>query len=312
MPSYTVRLAGPGVREGTQLPGVLLRDLLDVLDLNARGAVRLRLEGRSAAAGQTPRWLLRAARFDVLGLADDFPGLVLAAPLLRESLPEKFAQPTLFADPIAEHSAISLLSEGLEAALGGRPDAESYDDALLKSFERFEDVLDDGVERVEIRNGRPDSPRVIITSEGIRHIEVLQQSIPQPRRGRVAGRLDAIRYSDRAFTLVLAGNRPVRGVLAAGDAEVLAPLFGKIVVVSGLAHFRPSGALARMDAERIEVGAERDMELWSQVPVPLDVPLDIARLRRMQTPRTGIGALVGQWPGDESDEEFFRLVDELS
>ena len=50
MLNYTLLLHG--LRStGEGLPGALLRDLLDAVDRGAKGAVRLRLEGRSSAKG---------------------------------------------------------------------------------------------------------------------------------------------------------------------------------------------------------------------------------------------------------------------
>jgi hypothetical protein len=245
-------------------------------------------------------------------LTHDFAGVRIAAPLLREAIPDRFAQESLFPDPFAEASGISLLAEGLSDAQDGRTDSEAYDDALLRSFESFSAVFDHEVEAIEIRNGRADSAQVKVTPSGLQVVEQLHQATPRPEKVRLAGRLDSIRYSNRAFTMVLAGGRTVRGVLAAGAAEVLAPLFGRIATVTGIAHFRPSGALARVDAEHIEVGSEHDMELWGRVPRPLSTPLDLTAFERPQGPRSGLNAIIGKWPGEESDEEFFQLLEELS
>jgi hypothetical protein len=46
MQLYTIRLFGRGVQDGLRIPGPLVRDLFAALDQNAKGAVRLRLEGR--------------------------------------------------------------------------------------------------------------------------------------------------------------------------------------------------------------------------------------------------------------------------
>jgi hypothetical protein len=73
--------------------------------------------------------------------------------------------------------------------------------------------------------------------------------------------------------------------------------------VSGVAKFRPSRALFRIDADRIEP-ATGDASLWSRAPTPIFRELDGRKLSVPQGPRSGVSAIWGQWPGDESDAEF--------
>ena len=40
--------------------------------------------------------------------------------------------------------------------------------------------------------------------------------------------------------------------------------------------------------------------------------LDRRLLHQPQGPDSGINAIIGRWPGDESDEEIIALLDELS
>jgi hypothetical protein len=50
----------------------------------------------------------------------------------------------------------------------------------------------------------------------------------------------------------------------------------------------------------------------SHVPAPLSRGLDVAALRQPQDLRSGINAVIGRWPGDESDEEVTAALFELS
>jgi hypothetical protein len=40
--------------------------------------------------------------------------------------------------------------------------------------------------------------------------------------------------------------------------------------------------------------------------------LDRRALHKLQGPDSGINAIIGRWPGDESDEEIVALLEELS
>lgn len=312
MLNYTLLLHG--LRStGEGLPGALLRDLLDAVDRGAKGAVRLRLEGRSSAKGGfPPAWVNDAAAFRMTGFHRGTPGVELRIPTLLEALPQKFAQADLFPPVDSTDSALTLMGRSLGEALSGNEESDAYDPPLLRSFEEFREVFRHGVEAVEIRNGRADTPSLTVTPEGIRTVQRLHRQTPRSQRVRIAGKVDAIRHSDRAFTLVLESGEQIRGVLAEGEPEVLAPFFGQVAVVSGVAQFRPSGSLLRVDADLLETGTDQDLELWSETPRPLFGPTDDRDLRRPQGPRSGINALIGSWPGDETDDEIFAMLEEMS
>ncbi|HEU0300522.1 MAG TPA: hypothetical protein VFR37_13725, partial [Longimicrobium sp.] len=250
--------------------------------------------------------------FHMAGFHRGMPGIELRIPSLAEALPQRFAQADLFPPVDPADSALTLMGRSLGEALAGNADSDAYDPPLLRTFEEFREVFRHGVDAVEIRNSRPDRKPLTVTPEGIRLVHRLHRQTPQSRRVRIAGKVDAIRHSDRAFTLLLWSGEQIRGVLADGEPEVLAPFFGKVAVVSGMAQFRPSGSLLRVDAERLEPGGEQDLALWSETPRPLFAAMDARELRRPQGPRSGVKAILGAWPGDETEEEIFALLEDMS
>lgn len=312
MLNYTLLLHGfHGDTDG--LPGALVRDLLTAVDRGAKGAVRLRIEGRSwARGGPPPAWVNEAAAFQMAGFHRGAPGLDLRIRTLAEALPSRFAQEELFPPVDPGDSALTLMHRSLGDALAGEADSDAYDPPLLRSFEEFKEVFRHGVDAVEIRNGRADRPSLTVTPQGIRTVQRLQRQTPPARRVRIAGKVHEIRHSDRAFTLVLQSGEPVRGVLAEGEPELLAPFFGKLAVVSGMAQFRPSGSLLRVDADGVAPGSEPDLALWSEPPRPLFAGLDTQALRKPQGSRSGLNAIIGAWPGEETDDEIFALLEEIS
>lgn len=309
MQPYSLVLHGFESRGGG-LPGALVRDLLDAIDDGAKGAVRLRFEGRSRAKGGfAPAWVNDAAAFQVLGFLPGDAGIELGAPTFLETLPERFAQGDLFRVVEPGDTALTLLGSSLGEAVRGEADSDAFDEPLLATFEEFRRVFRYGVESLEIRNGRPESAPLLVTPEGMRTVHRLKSSTPRPRRVRLAGKLDAIRHSDRAFTLVLESGAQIRGVLIEGEPEDLAGHFGRTTIVSGTAQFRPSGSLLRVEADNLERGTEHDLALWSALPAPLD-PQPENRRSWVPQQRNGLACIVGAWPGDESDEEFFRMLEE--
>lgn len=310
MPEYRIELRGL-TPDGTGLPGHIMRHLLATIDDGNRGAVRLRLEGRSSAKGAAPSWLDSAAAFDVVDLLATVSGIALRAPTLRETLPERFAQAEIFPVVDPDKSAVALLLESLGSALRGEADSDLYDEALLRVFERFGSLFDRGVEAIEISNQRQETA-VYVEPSALETFQHLRRATPEPRRARVAGRLDSIHYSDKAFSLLLESGGRLRGVIADGSPEDLASLFGQEVVVSGLIRYRPSGIVLRIEAERIAAATDDDLSEWSEVPRPLGVSAETLSLRRKQGPRSGLAKIFGQWPGDETDDEINEFLADLS
>jgi hypothetical protein len=75
-------------------------------------------------------------------------------------------------------------------------------------------------------------------------------------------------------------------------------------------------------------GRHRDLAIQGDELAPLRVPADVAadwdageierlvlvrlalpQLRRSQGPRSGISAVIGRWPGDESDEDVLEALE---
>ena len=129
------------------------------------------------------------------------------------------------------------------------------------------------------------------------------------QRVRIAGTLGPIDPADRSFTLQVE-DETLRGSAEGLSFESLQGLVGQTVMVSGIGRFRRSGSLLHIDAEGIEM-AQGDVSFWSRVPRPLlrDEPSVLYKSQRIGEPWT---AILGQWPGTESDEEVLAALEELS
>ena len=269
-------------------------------------SVRLRTEGRSRAPGSTPTWLMKAAAFDV-EFRKGSTQLALVAEPLGDVVPDRFSQLDMF-DPFNPTcTCIDVFVEALDDALNNKPDSDRYDDGLIETFTIFGKVLDHRVKTFELRNGYTRR----IERESVESLKELRRSIPPDQRIRVAGKLDLLKHSNRIFEVELPTGT-VRGVIVRDlDFERIRGLLGQQVVVSGVAKFRPSGRVLRVEADQL-LPASGDTSLWAEVPRPLFTELDVRSLREPQGPRSGVSAIFGQWPGDESDDEFDAAVQSLS
>lgn len=276
-----------------------------------RGALRLRVEGRSTARGSLPAWLGAAADFEVVGIESGSTLFVIEAPTLAEAVPALFRQQTLFEPIDADDSAFGVMEQTLRAAVGGRSDSDLFDQPLLSTFRRFERVLAAGFSSIELTNGNKSAGQVVVDCESVAAIDRMIRTTPAPQRTRMAGTLDTIRHSDRMFTLLMDAGKAVKGLAEGVAAEQLARLFGQHVVVTGTTIFRPSGAVLRIEADAIDP-AGADAAVWERIPTPLFRDLDSSALRQPQGPRSGVNAIIGRWPGDESDDAIAAALRELS
>jgi hypothetical protein len=305
---HAIKLKGPVIRP-ERIPAPLFGDLLGIFVEGAQRALRLRVEGRSTARGTLPAWVRSAAQFDLLLEPPSEPGVfrVESSPL-RQLLPEHLRAGEGPFGLAPDQTAVDLFEEGLEDALAGATDSDTFDKGLVETFSMFARLFEQGVEAIEIVNGRT----IPIDTHGVERVLQLRRQIPEPQAVRIAGTLDTIRHSDRVFSLALESGAVLKGVAERLEPTQMAALFGKQVVVSGLAVFRPSGSVSRIEAEQIQEASTRESSLWSRPPRPLQLPLDVRALRVSQDERSGLNAIYGQWPGDESEEELTAALEGLS
>ncbi len=305
MSQTILHLTGPAAR-GVRVDALLLRELLDTLVDAVQQSVRLRTEGRSRAAGPAPAWLAQAAAFSVEIQAGSTQ-LVLDAKALGDLVPERFAQVDLFQPLDPRMTCIDVFAAALDDALVGKADSDLFDDGLVDTLTRFGKVLEQNVDTFEIRNGRTRS----FNRQSVESLRQLRRSMPADQRVLVAGKLDLLKHSSRMFSLLVSSGE-LRGLIVSDpDFARLGQLLGQHVMVSGIAKFRPSGKVLRIEADRIEL-ATGDTSPWEQAPQPLFAELDLRALRVPQGPKSGVAAIFGQWPGDETDEEFERAMRALS
>lgn len=303
---HNLFVSGPEARPDG-VSGSVLQELLLVAVDGAQRALRLRVEGRSTAPGAIPRWVAAGATFDVVQGRNAQEWRLLGRPL-KEAAPEKFGQPELFEDLDVQKSALDLFEEGLQDAVAGREDSDRFDDGLVQVFYRLANIFTHGIDSVRFVNGQ-DLP---IGPTDVQHIENLRSRTPAPQAVRLAGKIESIRHSDRMFLIELESGEKLRGIADAVDEAEPQAVWGKVAVVVGKAVFRPSGRALRIDAEKIGLAGRRDSEMYGRLPQPILRPLDPRSLRESQGAKSGINALWGKWPGDESESDVQEALRRLS
>ena len=120
-----------------------------------------------------------------------------------------------------------------------------------------------------------------------------------------------IRHSTRSFGLKLEDGSEVRGLVKTREqTEELKQFLGKKLLVLGRAVYRVSGTLLRIEAEGFEAG-EGQPRLFAKVPAAREIRPTIVPIKPASHQHQSVSAFFGTWPGEETDEDFERMLAEL-
>ena len=308
MITHRIKLDGPGAR-GARLSVHVLRVLSELLVETAQRSLRLRVDGRSNLQGKAA-WLDAAVSMDLVGLGEGSTVTYWEAPTLAQAVPDILNQLPLWdGSPRPDQTALSIVQEVLRDAASGNAESDVLDYNILGSVSDFERLFEMGFQSLEMDGASGEPARLTLADTG--RARELQRGAPRPERVVVSGYLDELVGSKRSFSLLLPGGQRVRGLLPEENSHALSALWTRRVVVDGEAHFRPSGGLSVVAATHIqEAGPGADV--WARVPRPR--PRDLTDLRPRATHGAGenpTAGLLGQWPGDETQDELFALLREI-
>jgi len=310
---YKVTLSGSAVRRRGASPAAA-GAVLKVMERSLHGAVEVAFR-RSSGAGRREKWLRQAGDAEFVHVEKAGPremALFFEAPQFGDVAQEFYRQPTLFGgQPAQTDTAFDLLADAAGDVGAREADSERFDIGLLKRFEHYQTaVFDKGIDELVISGHRITKHPCRLTPTFSRKARDLYLQTPMPSRVRVAGRLDLVQASTHAFELLLPGGEKVRAVWRKDDLETLRLLLDKEVVASGMAVYRPSGRLLRIDCDAL--GLQRPGDgFFAVVPSATDGRLDLHSLIREQRKRGGVAAIWGKIATEESDEDFLQAVAEI-
>jgi hypothetical protein len=300
-----------------KLPAHHLGMLLAQLPIAVRGAISMALRNRSTTQGKTPQWLDRAADVRFVGHeANGITTLFFEAPTLGQAAEEIYQQSSLFPElrPASEDTGFDLFGDVLTDVAEQESDSLHFDPALLGRVIRFHKVFQHqspftGIQLIS-RRYTSEHP-ALFTSHTIEAAKCLLGKTPASHRVRIVGNLDGLEASTQRFSVLLDTGQKVIGIFGEEDVQTMHDLWRKRIIVLGTAIYRASGSLLRIDADAVKSG-EGEGAFFSHLPTPTHARLDLAKLRKPQGPRSGLAAIMGQWPGDETDEEIAAALETVS
>lgn len=303
---------GLGGKPRPELIGPVLAHLHETL----QDTVRMGFLHSSRSRGRVPASLRLAADVRYLGhSADGDMATLLHFEVLSfgEAAAELYRQKSLWEDgPQPEQTAFELLGSALSDVAARCTDSSRFDSGLLRRFTRYGRMFGRGhLTRIALPDTSLPQPGQLDASV-VEAARDLYSATPAPRRVRVAGRLDVLGASQGVLKLDT-GQGNVVTALWEGDTSVEAfkDYFNQDVVIEGMAVFRPSGALLRVDASAIAPASARD-DFFRMVPSG-DLVQDFQRIARLRPGEKSVYAqILGGIPAEESDEEFTAAVEAMS
>jgi hypothetical protein len=301
---------GLGAKPRPELIGPVLGKVHETL----LASVRMGFMHSSRTRGRIPKGLQRAADVHFIGHKEGSEG----STILRFEVPqfgyvaqELFAQGQLWdTGPKPEQTAFDLLSASLHDIRAKAADSERFDHAMLHQFASYGRLLRHGLKSISLPDPHTPEPEAIDEPQSIAANE-LYRATPPARRVRICGRLDLMGVSKQVLGLVLEDGSPVTAVWALDGIVDLASLLDRQVVIEGLAEFRPSGSLLRVDADAIRAAVAGDAA-FSALPMPEVQRNYLQAAAALRPGHKPYAAIFGLIPADESDEEFTAAVEAMS
>jgi len=263
----------------------------------------------SRARGRVRAALKDAADVRFIGHEGSGSGITVLhfeLPPFGSATAEFFQQPMLWEDqPNPDDTAFELFGAALNDVAARKADSSRYDSPLLERIGRYRRMLKRGIDRVSLldaaltKTARIDADVVDAASE-------LAAVMPSVQRARVAGRLDLMGASQSVLKIEVRPGEVVTALWESDEPiENYRELFNKDVVLEGVAVFRPSGTLLRIDADVIAPASTQE-DFFRQVPHAA-VGRDYQKVARLKpSERSAYMQLRGCMPPelDESDEDF--------
>ena len=231
-----------------------------------------------------------------LTFLEQFIDLFLFLPLFREAN-----------EPIGpDGSAIDLFVRVIHQVKAGNAAAVRADRALLESCLRLARLPRGEFHGVVLCDVEDDRQSVELSPADVPQLEALIQDTPLPQAVRFTCLLDTISGSRLTGLLRAESGETVLARLGPSvDPEQLRSLWNERVLVTGTAHYRPSGSIQQIAVDGLDRAEPRDA-LFAHIPLPPSRQPVFRSLPHDQ--HSGVASFVGTWPGDESDAELIEAL----
>jgi hypothetical protein len=205
---------------------------------------------------------------------------------------------------------MALVIQSFTAALSDDDDTDMIDEPLMDELLKFKKFFHTDTEKLLLTN-RSTMPEVEFSRKEIDKIESLFKKIPPPQKTVVAGKVDEMKFSREQVILTTSDHKKIVVIVTKEMFNGLKQYFGQEIAITGMAHFKPGGQISYIKMEKFNEADDRFMKMFSRKPHKMSIQQQIAlQLREGKKPNP-IDEIFGKWPGNETDEEFEKMLKAL-
>ncbi len=242
----------------------------------------------------------------ILGSAENGTSLTIDCAPFSETI--KGQQYDMFKpkEGLLKMTPMALVIDSFQIALSSENVDADLDKPLLKSLLNFKKNFISDNEIFYLAN-RGTIPEVKITKDDFHKIGLLEDSIPEPKKVIVNGQLDEMKVSkgklglqtEQGFVNVFANNHNI--------IQGIVEYMGKEVTITGMAHYKPNGQLSFIEIQDFGKPNAND-KFFSKQPNAMSARQQILLQTKKGKKANPLTEIMGQWPGDETDEEFAKIL----
>lgn len=277
----------------------------------AKGALQIRLGGISNKKGKTENNIEKALQIRLTGIKESSTVLNCESQHFADTLG---IQMDVFRPEIAEElvnqTPMSLFMMSFLQAFDEQDDEKPFlDKPLLKDLIDLKSFFKNDNEQLIISNNNV-TPTITLTKKDFNKITKLEESYPESQNIIINGKIDVLQHSKSKVT-INTSEGSVYGILKdAGLNDEIKQFWGVDATVYGLAHYKANGRLDFIEIERIFQVSIED-KYFSKIPIAENTDQQLNRLITGKANKNWVSDIFGKWPGDESDEEFDKLLNDL-
>lgn len=212
-------------------------------------------------------------------------------------------------EPLLSMTPMALVIDVFRKALNMDSSDMDLDKPLLKSLLNFrKNFLNK--DEIFLLSNRGTIPEIEIKHTDFLKISKLEESIPNPKNVIISGKLDEMKVSKGR--LGLQTNDGIVNIYTndSGTISHIKEYMGQDLTINGVAHFKTNGDINFIDILSFAKYSSRD-NYFNKKPTSHSTSQQVLFQVEKGKVKNSISALLGHWPGEENDEEFFNVLNSL-
>jgi hypothetical protein len=215
-------------------------------------------------------------------------------------------------EEIFQFTPMALVIHSFQTALNDDRENADIDKPLLKSLLTFKKNFISDNEIFFLAN-RGTMNEVRLTKNDFQKIELLDDSIPDPKKVVVNGLLDEMKVSkgklglqtEQGFVNVFTNNKTI--------IENIGGFMGKEITISGMAHYKPNGQLSFVEIQEYSEPSSKD-KFFSKKPTAMTAQQQLlfqAKQSKKSSSLSTLKSISGLLKDEITDDQFQEMLKDI-